>query len=130
MIYIVAHPSAIAREATEDCESRLISVQGTDVEQLLADNSYYRWAQIPAAIYRGNNKAIDTFGVNATLFTSSALSEQTAYSLVKSLLENLPEFRNFHKAFSQLEPGAMLKGPFAAPLHKGAIRYFKEIGLM
>ncbi|MCJ8340015.1 MAG: TAXI family TRAP transporter solute-binding subunit [Pseudomonadales bacterium] len=130
MIYIVAHPSAIAREATEDCESRLISVQGTGVEQLLADNSYYRWAQIPAAIYRGNNKAIDTFGVNATLFTSSALSEQTAYSLVKSVFENLPEFRSFHKAFSQLEPDVMLKGPFAAPLHKGAIRYFKEIGLM
>jgi len=130
MIYIVAHPSAVAREATQDCESRLVSVQGRDVEQLLAENSYYRWADIPGGIYRGNSTSVGTFGVNATLFASTALSEEAAYSLVKSLLENLPEFKGFHRAFSHLEAKTMLEGPFAAPLHKGVIRYYKEIGLM
>ncbi|EPJ51537.1 MAG: hypothetical protein OFPI_17280 [Osedax symbiont Rs2] len=130
MIYIVAHPSAVAREATQDCESRLIAVQGTDVEQLLAENSYYRWAAIPGGIYRGNKTSVDTFGVNATLFASTALSEEAAYSLVKSLLENLPEFKSFHRAFSHLQVKTMLKGPFAAPLHRGVIRYYKEVGLM
>ena len=130
MIYIVAHPSAVAREATQDCESRLIAVQGADVEQLLAENSYYRWAKIPGGIYRGNKTPIGTFGVNATLFASTKLSEEVAYSLVKSLLENLAEFKSFHRAFSHLDVKTMLKGPFAAPLHKGVIRYYKEIGLM
>ncbi len=130
MIYTVGHPSAAAREATEDCDSRLVEVQGPEIEQLLAQNSYYRWAKIPGAIYRGNIKSISTFGVNATLFTSTALSEETAYSLVKSLLENLAQFRTMHPAFTRLDPELMVKGPFAAPLHKGAIRYFKEIGLL
>ena len=130
MIYTVGHPSAAAREATEDCDSRLVGVQGPEIEQLLAENSYYRWAKIPGAIYRGNIKSIATFGVNATLFTSTALSEETAYALVKSLLENLAQFRTMHPAFARLDPELMVKGPFAAPLHKGAIRYFKEIGLL
>ncbi|MCJ8297918.1 MAG: TAXI family TRAP transporter solute-binding subunit [Pseudomonadales bacterium] len=130
MIYTVGHPSAAAREATEDCDSRLVGVQGPEIEQLLAENSYYRWAKIPGAIYRGNIQSISTFGVNATLFTSTALSEETAYFLVKSLLENLAEFRTMHPAFTRLDPELMVKGPFAAPLHKGAIRYFKEIGLL
>ncbi|EPJ51535.1 MAG: hypothetical protein OFPI_17260 [Osedax symbiont Rs2] len=130
MIYTVGHPSAAAREATEDCDSRLVGVQGPEIEQLLAENSYYRWAKIPGAIYRGNVKSITTFGVNATLFTSTAMSEETAYSLVKSLIENLAQFRTMHPAFTRLDPELMVKAPFAAPLHKGVIRYFKEIGLL
>lgn len=130
MIYTVGHPSGAAREATQDCESRLIPMQGGAVEQLLQENSYYRWAKIPGAIYRGNIKSIPTFGVNATLFTSEELSEEVAYSLVKTIVEQLEEFRGLHPAFSRLDPEQMVKGPFAAPLHKGAVRYFQEVGLI
>lgn len=130
MIYTVGHPSGAAREATEDCDSRLISMQGPEVEQLLAENTYYRWARIPGAIYRGNVKSVPTFGVSATLFTSASLDNQTAYSIVKAIIEQLDEFRGLHPAFSRLDPELMVKGPFAAPLHNGALRYFKEIGLL
>lgn len=130
MIYTVGHPSGAAREATQECDSRLISMQGAAVEQLLAENSYYRWAKIPGAIYRGNIKSVPTFGVNATLFASTDLSEQTAYSIVKTLIEKLDQFRHLHPAFARLDPEQMVKGPFAAPLHSGAARYFREIGLI
>ena len=130
MIYIVGHPSGMAREATDDCDSRLVSVRGTAVDQLLIENSYYRRAMITGAIYRGNIKSVATFGVSASLFASTALSEQTAYSLVKVIMEQLNEFRGLHPAFARLDPEQMVKGPFAAPLHKGALRYFKEVGLI
>jgi len=130
MIYTVGHPSGAAREATDDCDSRLISVQGSEIEQLLAENTYYGWAKIPGAIYRGNIKSVPTFGVSATFFASAALNEETAYLLVKAVIEQLDDFRSLHPAFSRLDPEQMVKGPYAAPLHKGAIRYFKEIGLL
>lgn len=130
MIYTVGHPSAAAREATEDCESRLIPVEGKAIEQLLMDNAYYHWATIPGAIYKGNIKSTPTFGVSAALFTSKDMSDDTAYAIVKALLENLDEFRRLHPAFSRLDPEAMVAGPFAAPLHSGAEKYFKEIGLI
>jgi len=130
MIYTVGHPSGAAREATQDCDSRLIPVNGSAIEALLAENSYFRWAKIPGALYKGNIKSVETFGVNATLFASSALSNQAAYSLVKATFEQFNEFRSLHPAFTRLDPEQMVKGPFAAPLHEGAVRYFKEIGLM
>ncbi|MEM5530138.1 TAXI family TRAP transporter solute-binding subunit [Gammaproteobacteria bacterium AS21] len=130
MIYTVGHPSGAAREATQDCDSRLIAVSGAAIEALLAENSYFRWARIPGALYKGNIKSVETFGVNATLFTSTALSKQAAYSLVKATFEQFNEFRSLHPAFTRLDPEQMVKGPFAAPLHEGAILYFKEIGLM
>jgi len=130
MIYTVGHPSGAAREATDDCDSRLISVQGPEIEQLLAENTYYGWAKIPGAIYRGNIKSVPTFGVSATFFASSSLDDETAYLLVKAVIEQLDYFRGLHPAFSRLDPEQMVKGPFAAPLHKGAMRYFKEIGLI
>ncbi len=129
MIYTVGHPSGAAREATQDCNSRLIAMDGSAVQRLLEENSYYRWAKIPGSIYKGNIKSTPTFGVNAILFTSAAMSEDIAYALVKSLMEQLDAFRGLHPAFARLDPEQMVKGPFAAPLHRGAIRYFKEIGL-
>jgi TRAP transporter TAXI family solute receptor len=130
MIYTVGHPSGAAREATQDCDSRLIAVSGSAIQALLAENSYFRWAKIPGALYKGNIKSVETFAVNATLFTSTALSNQAAYSLVKATFEQFNEFRSLHPAFTRLDPEQMVKGPFAAPLHEGAVRYFKEIGLM
>ena len=130
MIYTVGHPSGATREATQDCESRLIAIQGAAIEQLLKENAYYRWAKIPGSIYRGNIKSIPTFGVNAIFFTSAHLPEEVAYALVKTILEQLDEFRGLHPAFARLDPEQMVKGPFAAPLHRGALRYFKEVGLM
>jgi TRAP transporter TAXI family solute receptor len=130
MIYTVGHPSGAVREATQECESRIIEVADEQVEQLLGENSYYRQAKIPGAIYRGNIKSVQTIGVNAMLIAHSQLSEETAYVIVKTLIENLEQFRQLHPAFARLDPEAMTKGPFAAPLHKGALRYFKETGLI
>lgn len=117
----MGHPSGAAGEATQDCESRLIAIQGPAIEQLLKENAYYRWAKIPGSIYRDNIKSIPTFGVNAISFTSAQLPEEVAYALVMTVLEQLDEFRGLHPAFARLD---------AAPLHRGALRYFKEAGLM
>lgn len=130
MIYTVGHPSGAVREATQECESRIIAVDDVQVQQLLAENSYYRQAKIPGAIYRGNIKSVQTIGVNAMLISDNQLAEETAYVIVKTLMENLEQFRQLHPAFARLDPEAMTKGPFAAPLHSGALRYFKETGLI
>ena len=130
MIYTVGHPSGAAREATEDCDSRLLAVDDAQVAAMLRESSYYHWDKIPGAIYRGNVKSTPTFGVDAIFFTSSSLSEQAAYDIVKTLFENLDTFRQLHPAFARLEPEKMVQGEFAVPLHPGALRYYREVGLL
>jgi TRAP-type uncharacterized transport system substrate-binding protein len=45
-------------------------------------------------------------------------------------MENIEDFRNLHPAFANLDPQKMIKNGLSAPLHPGAIKYYKEKGWM
>jgi TRAP-type uncharacterized transport system substrate-binding protein len=50
--------------------------------------------------------------------------------VTKAVFDNLDDFRAIHPALAHLDPAAMIKDGLSAPLHPGAIRYFKEKGWM
>ncbi len=129
MVYTVGHPNASIKEASTVCDAVLIPVTGPVVDELIAGNPYYAKAVIPGGMYRGTDSDTPTFGVKATLVTSADVDETIVYELVKTVFENLDTFRKLHPAFEHLEKEDMLKGN-SAPFHKGAVRYFKEAGLM
>jgi TRAP transporter TAXI family solute receptor len=128
MVYTVGHPSGSIQEATTACDSVLVTVDGAAVEKLIADNSYYRSATIPGGMYRGNADDTNTFGVGATFVTSAKVSEDTVYTLVKSVFENFDAFKKLHPAFANLKPEEMATAGLSAPLHAGAAKYYKEKG--
>jgi TRAP transporter TAXI family solute receptor len=128
MVYTVGHPSGSIQEATTACDSVLVTVGGDAVDKLVADNSYYRTATIPGGMYRGNDADTGTFGVGATFVTSSNVSEDTVYTLVKSVFENFDAFKKLHPAFANLKPEEMAQDGLSAPLHPGAAKYYKEKG--
>ncbi|WP_286237112.1 TAXI family TRAP transporter solute-binding subunit [Neptuniibacter halophilus] len=130
MIYTVGHPSGAIKEATTSCDSQLVNVTGAAVDKLIADNSYYRTATIPAGMYRGNDADTTTFGVGATFVSSTAVPEKVVYEVVKAVFENFDTFRKLHPAFANLKKEQMIKDGLSAPLHPGAAKYYKEAGLM
>jgi uncharacterized protein len=130
MVYIVGHPSGSIMEATTTCDTVLVNITGDVVDKLVQDNDFYRKAIIPGGMYRENPADTQTFGVGATVVTSTALSSDTVYQVVKSVFENLDEFKSLHPDFSSLKKSEMVKDSLTAPLHDGAIRYYKEAGLM
>ncbi len=129
MIYTVGHPNASIKEAATACEAHLVPVAGEVVDKLITEHAYYALAKIPGGLYRGSDSDTATFGVKATLVTSAKVDESVVYQLVKAVFENLDNFRQLHPAFEHLQAADMLKGN-SAPFHPGAIRYFKEAGLM
>jgi TRAP-type uncharacterized transport system substrate-binding protein len=52
------------------------------------------------------------------------------YKLVKTVFENLEDFKQLHPALATLEKEDMVKNGLTAPLHPGAERYYKEVGLI
>lgn len=128
MVYTVGHPSGSIQEATTACDSVLVTVDGSAVEGLINDNSFYRTATIPGGMYRGNDADTMTFGVGATLVSSTAVSEDTVYVLVKAVFENFEDFKKLHPAFANLKPEEMATAGLSAPLHDGAAKYYKEQG--
>jgi TRAP transporter TAXI family solute receptor len=129
MIYTVGHPNASIKEAATACDAHLVPVSGDVVNALIAANPYYASAVIPGGMYRGSDRETLTFGVKATLVSSETVDEEVVYQLVKAVFENLAVFRKLHPAFSHLQAEEMLKGN-SAPFHAGALRYYKEKGLL
>ncbi|ETA50826.1 TAXI family TRAP transporter solute-binding subunit [Ponticoccus alexandrii] len=130
MIYTVGHPAAAIQEATTTCDVKLIDVVGEPIDKLVADNPYYRVATIPGGMYEGNDEDTTTFGVGATFVTSASVPEDTVYVVAKAVMENISDFQQLHPAFADLKPEEMVKDGLSAPLHPGAEKAYKELGLM
>ena len=130
IVYTVGHPNGSIQEASTACDSVLVSVTGPAVDKLVAENPYYRMATIPGGMYRGTDSDTQTFGVGATLVSSSAVPEEVVYQVVKAVFENFDDFKALHPAFANLKKEEMIADGLSAPLHDGAAKYYKEAGLM
>jgi len=128
--YTVGHPSEAIKEATSGARKvRFISITGID--EFLRQYPYYAKSLIPISLYPGvqNDKDVETFGVKATLVTSVKVSNDIVYAITKEVFDNLEDFKKLHPAFSNLTKESMLEG-LSAPLHPGALKYFKETKLI
>lgn len=130
VVYTVGHPSGSVLDVTNTCDARIIPVSGVFVDQLVAENPFYRTAVIPGGMYRGNPYDIKTFGVGATVVTSSKVPEHLIYYVVKSVFEDFERFKRLHPAFAYLKKSQMVKDSLSAPLHRGAKEYYRRAGLL
>ena len=129
MVFTVGHPSGSVKEATTSCDCVVVPVTGPEIDALIAGRPYYRRALIPGGLYRGNDDDVPTFGVGATFVASTATPADTIYEVVRAVFENLDQFRALHPAFAALKAEEMVKDGLSAPLHDGALRYYREAGL-
>jgi TRAP transporter TAXI family solute receptor len=126
--YGVGHPSANIQDPTTSCGAKLVSVTGPVIDKLVADKPYYAKATIPGGLYPNNPQPTATYGVLATVVTSSKTPAETVYQVTKALFDNFDEFKKLHPALANLNPQNMVKDGLSAPLHEGAARYYKEKG--
>ncbi len=128
MVYVVGHPNGSIQEATTTVDANLVSVSGPEIDQLISDRPYYAKAIIPGGLYRGNDADTETFGVRATLVASTATDDETVYQTVKAVFENFDRFKRLHPAFADLRAEDMISAGLTAPMHEGALRFYKEKG--
>jgi len=132
--FTVGHPSQTIRMAlSNERKSRIIPISGSAIDRMVAEHPYYIKSVIEVQrLYpdlAGQLDEAGTFGVVATLCTSARVPEEVVYTLTKIVFENLDEFRSQHPALEGLTREGMLQG-LTAPLHPGAVKYFKETGLL
>ncbi|HDZ89782.1 MAG: TAXI family TRAP transporter solute-binding subunit [Deltaproteobacteria bacterium] len=128
--YTVGHPSGAIKEATAG-RRKVRIVPLTTIDALLAKYPYYAPATIPIKFYPGavNTQDVPTFGVKATFVTSAKVPDDVLYAITKEVFENFDRFKRLHPAYEVLTKKGMLQG-LSAPIHPGAMRYYREAGLM
>jgi TRAP transporter TAXI family solute receptor len=89
----------------------------------------YLSAAIPADTYKGQDKAVNTAIVQNYLVTREGLPEQEVYEMTKTFFDNLPALTAAHAAAKAIKLDEAAKSP-PVPLHPGAVKYYKEKGVM
>ncbi len=127
--YTVGHPSGYYKEATAG-KRKVKFIPITNIDSLLAKYPYYAKSVTRIELYPGaaNDKDIPTFGVKATFVTSIKVPENVVYAITKEVFENFEDFKKLHPAYGGLTKKSMLEG-LSAPIHPGAMKYYKEVGL-
>ncbi|MBP6655197.1 MAG: TAXI family TRAP transporter solute-binding subunit [Propionivibrio sp.] len=128
--YVVGSPAANIQDPTTTCGAKLVSIAGPAVDKLVKDYPYFATATIPGGMYPGNPDATKTFGVVASFVSSAKVPDDVVYAMVSAVFDNFDEFKKLHPAFANLDPKDMVKSGMSAPLHPGAVKYYKEKGWM
>ena len=126
--YGVGHPSANIQDPTTACGAQLVPLTGPAIDALVKKSPYYAYATIPGGLYANNPNPTRTYGVLATMVTSAKVPADVVYTIVKATFENFDEFKKLHPAFANLDPQHMVVDGNSAPLHEGALRYYRERG--
>lgn len=129
-VYAVGHPNEAITKTALTCNTRLIPLADATIASFVASSPFYFPSTIEGKLYAGHAETIDTFGFKAMLVASEDLDEQIVYQLVKTVFENLENFKTLHPVFASLDAEQMSNDTGDIPLHPGALRYFREAGLI
>lgn len=126
--YMVGHPAQNIADATGKCAGSIVPLSGPKIDKLLRDYPYYVRAAVPGGMYPGNPDPVPTYAVRGTLVALAETDANVVYQIVKAVFDNFDEFVSLHPALAGLDPKTMIRDGLTAPLHDGAVRYYKERG--
>ena len=84
---------------------------------------------ISAGVYEWLDRDVSTLALGAELIVYESMPDEHAYDLARALVENLDRLRGVHGAMGALTPEFMVSQS-VIPYHPGALRYFREVGLI
>jgi len=128
IVYSVGHPSGLIHDVTRACQGVLVDVSGPAIDHMLAEYQEYEGVVIPGGTYSANQADVRTFGVRAVVVASPRVSDTMAYEITRTVFDNIDAFRRLHPAFETLSVAEMVQPRGRAPVHAGALRYFRERG--
>jgi TRAP transporter TAXI family solute receptor len=108
----------------------VLPLSQAEVDAVVAKYPSYFPFTIPADTYAGQKEPILTLAQASILIARADLPDEAAYQFVKALYENLPRLTAKVSAAASITKENALKGiSGVVPLHPGAAKYYKEIGI-
>ena len=123
-------PASAVTRALASMGDKVTLLSFTEEQAKKADGGLGLWTRylIPADAYPGLAKDVMTIAQPNFLAVRADIDEEAVYLITKTLYENLPFLNAIHKATKAMSTDKALAG-LPMPLHPGAARYYKEIGL-
>lgn len=122
-----APTTAIVDYATTN-ELNLVSLSDSELAAIRAEYPFLVEDALPAGTYTGQDQDVVCVAVQAALVASEELSEDVVYEFTKAMFENKADLEAGHAKFAFLNAETAAVG--TVPLHPGAERYYREIGVL
>lgn len=106
----------------------LLSVSAEEAEMMDGGRNLWTPYTIAAGTYPGIDNDVTTIAQPNFLAVNADVDENHVYLLTKTIYENLPFLQAIHPATKAMNIDAAMAG-LPVPLHPGAARYYKEVGL-
>lgn len=123
-----APTTAVVELATSNAIN-VLEIDDEHAEKLIADYPFYTKFNVPGGAYKGVDSDVQTVAVVATYIVSNDLDEKIVYEMTKALFENADEIAAAHPKGAELNPEYSVSG-ISIPMHPGALKYYKEIGVL
>lgn len=124
-------PTTAITDLAMSNEITVVPVDDDKFAELSAQYGFYTQQVIPADTYEGMTEDVKTVAVMATYIVDKDLSEATVYEITKAMFENKDAIAAAHAKGAELDSAKAVNGiPAEVPFHAGALKYYKEIGVI
>ncbi len=123
-----APASAVTEALTSGC--KLLDIDASVIAALQKDYPWYASYTIPAGVYPNQDKPVQTSAIKMVMFCRGDLDEETVYDLTKTLWENIGLLGQAQGNLAGLTAENAVVDIAGLPLHAGAAKYYKEIGVL
>lgn len=120
--------TTVINELAYKCDIRLISLDDTCVDRMLASSDAYSKYIIPANTYPGQTEDVTTIGVKAVLVTTDAVSAETIHQITQLLFNEASTLQYAISLDLQVDEENALQN-IPVPFHNGALAYYEEQGI-
>lgn len=110
--------------------AHLVPISNELIEKLKGKYPWYTSYTIKAGTYPNQDQDVNTSAIKMVMFCRGDLPEDVVYQLTKTLWEHMDELGQSQKSLQGLTAENAVKDIAGVPLHPGAEKYYKEIGVL
>lgn len=122
-------PASSIMDLAASKKIRLVILPEDKIKAMQKLNAGYVRRDIPKGTYQEVNYDVYGFGFFTHLIISAKLPDDLVYKITQSFVKNLPRYGDVVKDMKGVTPKDLALD-IGIPFHPGALKYFKEIGVM
>lgn len=122
-------PAGAVMDSASARTIRLLPVPDDKLAALQDFNPQYLRRVIPGGTYPDIAEDLPTFGTWTHMIANADVPDEVVYGVVRAMAENLADLAAVVKSMGAATPES-LATPVGVPMHPGAERYYREIGVI
>lgn len=122
-------PASAVMDLASARDVKLVPVDDKTMDALKKMNPGYNKLVIKAGTYPKQDKDVPVIGYSTHIVVACNLPEDVVYNMAKTMAGNVDSMAAVVKAIAGITPKDMALD-IGVPFHKGAVKYYKEVGAM